>query len=261
MRQRHTKAGFSLVELAIVLVIIGLISGGILYGTDLIRSGEIRRFTNEMNRFNAAAFAFRTKYTSLPGDLSGSRATSYGLVARTGAAAHGDGDGQIESCTVGGQRLGCETSLFWRDLADSKMITARITTAADGYVDGTAGGFAVQNHMPQTKLRADSYYFVYPFQGNNTYYVGGVAAVSNVGVITTSKGLSVREARDIDAKLDDGNPTSGTVRAMSDLSTIDAGAAAAAGVCVLNTTTPASYNATEQYLDEINCNITLSNYL
>jgi prepilin-type N-terminal cleavage/methylation domain-containing protein len=64
------QAGFTLIELSIVLVIIGLIVGGVLVGQDLIKAAEIRATISQYEKYNAAMNTFRTKYNGMPGDLS-----------------------------------------------------------------------------------------------------------------------------------------------------------------------------------------------
>jgi prepilin-type N-terminal cleavage/methylation domain-containing protein len=64
----HTKRGFTLIELSIVLVVIGLIIGGIIIGQTLIQSAQIRRQTTEFGKWYAAVNTYRIKYNALPGD-------------------------------------------------------------------------------------------------------------------------------------------------------------------------------------------------
>ncbi len=78
MRPRAAKAipafagmtnGFSLVELSIVLVILGLLTGGILSGQNLIRAAELRAVTTEFSAYQTAVMTFKDKYFALPGDM------------------------------------------------------------------------------------------------------------------------------------------------------------------------------------------------
>ncbi|MFN7611184.1 MAG: type II secretion system protein, partial [bacterium] len=61
------RAGFSLIELAIVLVILGLLVGGIMSGQSLIRAAELRSVTSDLSRYESAVYTFRDKYSDLPG--------------------------------------------------------------------------------------------------------------------------------------------------------------------------------------------------
>ena len=69
------KAAFTLIEISIVLVIIGLIVGGVLVGRDLIRSAELQTIITDKNKYITAVNTFRTKYNELPGDMK--TATTY----------------------------------------------------------------------------------------------------------------------------------------------------------------------------------------
>ncbi len=88
--------GFTLVELAIVLVVIGLIAGGVLVGRDLINAAGVRAQVGQIEKYQTAVNAFRLKYNGLPGDLLASDAVQLGFVARAGGASDGDGNGLIE---------------------------------------------------------------------------------------------------------------------------------------------------------------------
>ena len=67
--QRH-HAGFTLVELSIVLVIIGLIVGGIFVGKELIRASQLNSVLRDLDKYNSAVLTFKDKYGKLPGDIS-----------------------------------------------------------------------------------------------------------------------------------------------------------------------------------------------
>jgi len=83
------QQGFTLIELSIVLVIIGLIVGGILVGQDLIKGAEIRATVAQVEKYNSAVNTFRTKFNAMPGDIPQAAAATFGLFQLTNAAPWG----------------------------------------------------------------------------------------------------------------------------------------------------------------------------
>src|SRR5690606_1501704 len=81
------KAGFSLVELSIVLVILGLLTGGILGGQSLIKAAELRSVATERQQWQIAINSFKGKYRALPGDMP--NATAFWGVAANGGGGAG----------------------------------------------------------------------------------------------------------------------------------------------------------------------------
>src|SRR5690242_18571300 len=130
---KNKQNGFTLIELSIVLVIIGLIVGGVLVGQDMIKAAQVRATVAQYEKYNAAINTFRSKFNGMPGDLTS--ATNFGMVARASATGVVNGNGLIESTdgaveastTVAGN----ETVLFWRDLSYSNLIDNSFTTATD----------------------------------------------------------------------------------------------------------------------------------
>lgn len=268
------NAGFTLVELAIVLVIIGLLVGGVLVGQDLIKQAEIRSVVDQMEKTNAAVNTFRGKFGGFPGDLASNRAVTFGLntgvvpvTDRDGTDGRGDGDGLVEGhngTAVTANALGGESALFWRDLSTSDLISEGFSTTTGGpAVSATLA--TLPDFVPQTRLRESTFISVLNSAGRNNYYIDQISSTNATGVITsTGNGLSPLESKSIDEKLDDGIPISGTIIATTGLLgtginyTPDAGAAVTAGTsspnaCVNTSTTPDDYNVQELDQNIPNC--------
>jgi prepilin-type N-terminal cleavage/methylation domain-containing protein len=232
---KKSLSGFTLIELSIVLVIIGLIVGGVLVGQDLIKAAYVRAQISQIEKFNTAVNTFYGKYQALPGDMNATIAQANGFVARGVNPAEGDGNGIIQSNTcdqaglpgcVGSSRVGGESSLFWSDL-----------TYANGQnLNLIQGSFPHPVLWGQGNPSITGWGQVFPtasIGGGNYVYVdsGGVAAsgaTSNginyytisvpivfvgYGDFSSNTGMTVKQAYDIDRKIDDGMPTSGRVTA------------------------------------------------
>ena len=89
------QQGFTLVEIAIVLVIIGLLLGGILRGQELIQNARVRNIIDQQNGIKAAFFGFQDRFRMTPGDLTGAQATQVG--SGVTASTTLPGNGQIDS--------------------------------------------------------------------------------------------------------------------------------------------------------------------
>lgn len=272
---RAHESGFTLVELAIVLVIIGLIVGGVLVGQDLIKAAEIRATTSDLERYNAAANTFRNKYDGVPGDLLANRAANYGLTARNEGgegAGHGDGNGLVEGCSQASVYLGCETAIFWRDLTDAQLIGDAFVTATDALADAADIG-EIGEYLPAAPLRDTAFISVYPQSGRNYYSIAAFSAVATGEQNFAARGvqaLSMLEASQIDDKIDDGAPLTGIVRAIYEWegtggnqgAAWDTGATGATGVCVDNTAgadddEDAYFVSNTDLASELNCAISI----
>lgn len=244
---KHTEQGFTLVELAIVLVIIGLIIGGVLVGQDMIKSAEIRATVGQWESFSAASNTFRDKYRYIPGDINATLAAQIGLVARSGAVGHGDGNGLLEGCSAGAIVAGCENVLFWRDLNTMSLVDGWFQTATDalGIAATAQQADDIPLSFPEADLGRGNFWLLFAAQGKNWYQIAGITDISNAGVYTLTNALTPFEAFNIDRKMDDSRPLVGSARAMESLTTPNTLAVAGAATCVF---TDSTYNQTTEAL-------------
>lgn len=231
--QKKKTQGFTLIELSIVLVIIGLIVGGVLVGRDLMAAAAVRAQISQMDAIQQATNTFRAKYGYLPGDIREPEASQFGFVARGAYAGQGDGNGIIQGVSTnsagnnsGMKVTGGEPVMVWVDLSYAKLIPGSFTAASP-----------LQQAPTNYCLNSSCYGSYYPpatIGGNNYIYVwnggqsGDVAALSDkvnyfgmMNVMAISgyalngmPGLTVKQAYSIDAKIDDGLPQSGRTLAL-----------------------------------------------
>jgi len=221
---RKSESGFTLIELSIVLVIIGLIVGGVLVGQDLIKAAEVRATITQVEKYNTSVRTFQGKFGGLPGDLTHATALEYGLKSITGATG-GDGNGIIETTTAGVIGLAGEPLLFWNELSVAGMVDGSYGTGM-GFATTTAGdtvaattSATLNNFIPAAKMGRANSFTVGSTGGTNYYVLGNIGqatlVLNGVYAAATSEGLSPVEANNIDKKIDDGFPATGTIRAMS----------------------------------------------
>jgi len=227
---RKTK-GFTLIELSIVLVIVGLIAGGVLVGRDLIKSAEIRAQVSQIEQYNTAVRTFQLKYGGFPGDLSADKVSAFGFTVvptRNGTMGEGNGDGLITpygyTSLVAYTAACCnsgETAWFWEDLSiNSGMISGNFNYASNvAYPLSTIQENttpAIQDILPRGKING-VYVDVYSTGGTNYFSLlafGSTGSLgTNGGVRNNATMLTPIDAYAIDKKIDDGMPQSGIVTA------------------------------------------------
>ena len=232
MAQASKQSGFTLIELSLVLVIIGLVVGGVLVGRDLIAASEIRSQISQIEKYNTAVNTFRVKYGYLPGDIPDPTASGFGFKARGLYGGQGDGNGFMDGIHINAAGQNCgfysisgENALFWVDLSTANLIDSTINTAtatnpANGLPRPT--GADIYKYFPSAQIGSN---YVYTGSGTCTKYpyanvfrkrvnyfiISLVTGVySNINP-TVDVGLTVQQAYSIDNKIDDGLPQIGRV--------------------------------------------------
>ncbi len=193
--KRSAQTGFTLVEIAIVLVIIGLLLGGILKGQEMITQAKIKNVINDFNGIAAAMNSYQDRYRSLPGDdinAAGRWAGSFG----------GNGNGQFDGAAAAATAPEVynnvpaaapaattpEVNKFWWHLRLAGFVpgqTAAVVAAVIPPANATGGILGVQT--------------------------GGMGFTSN---IICSSNLPDKIAIAVDTQMDDATSTTGQVRGL-----------------------------------------------
>ena len=223
------KKGFTLVELAIVMIIIGLLIGGILKGTEMIENAKVSATLSQVKAYQAAIYTFQDTYSAMPGDMRNATTRVPGCTASTNCADGGgnslveDGSGGVDNASFNwaADYTGMpETIQFWKHLVLADLITG-VTTDADPVNDLAWG----ETH-PAGKLGGGFEMFYDAWMGAggggggaNTTFSAHVMRLSNRGLTGVAGGIgtsvvSPLRAAQMDRKVDDGDPNSGSVLAV-----------------------------------------------
>ena len=190
---KNNQGGFTLVEIAIVLVIIGLLLGGVLKGQELINSAKVKNLINDFKTVPLFIYGYQDKFRALPGDDAkitehlGSAASSAGVTLLTVTAAT-QGNGRIEG-NYNSSTGTDETVAFWQQVRLANLAsgsTAFTSIAGDMPVNADGGRIGVQSTVPITGM-------------TGSYFV-------------CSEGVQGKFAKQIDITMDDGNTAGGSVR-------------------------------------------------
>ena len=174
------QSGFTLIEIAIVLVIIGLLLGGVLKGQELITSARVRNMISQQDGIKAAYFGFLDRYRALPGDYAAASSNIKEV------ATNGDGDGQIET--------GTESILAWEHLSKAGFINGSYINSAT----------VADSNTPKNPY-AGFLQLIY----DGEYGDPAVTTNAKRHNLKTGNQVPVNILAEVDRKIDDGLPYSG----------------------------------------------------
>jgi len=181
--------GFTLIEIAIVLVIIGLLLGGVLKGQELITGARVRNLISQQDGIKAAFFGFQDRYRALPGDYA-SASTNINC---TPACSNGNGNGRIEAAaTPVNSSVTHEETLVWNHLTSAGFLNGSYT-----FTDAAATDASTPKNPYSSYLNLEY---------DQQYGSGTVPFKHN---LKTGAQVPVEIVSEVDRKIDDGLPYNG----------------------------------------------------
>lgn len=210
------RKAFTLVELAIVMTIIGLLIGGILKGQELLENARVTSTVAQIKSYETALTGFSDIYSGLPGDLAKATEQLPGCTGAVGCVA-GNGNGIIGVKTgfnnvIMTPALIDENAQFWKHLALANLITGINTSATtlefnESHPSSKIGGGFLVTDVTTDLASADP----------GSWMVGHVLVMRNIatGGYDNWRGYSPNMVARLDRKMDDGIATTGSVHAVS----------------------------------------------
>ncbi|MBK6999553.1 MAG: prepilin-type N-terminal cleavage/methylation domain-containing protein [Rhodoferax sp.] len=219
---RSRQSGFTLVEIAIVLVIIGLLLGGVLKGQELIENSKTKAIVNDMKAIQAAYNGYIDRYKAIPGDETAATMLARGWAGTAGAPAGTAGNGVLNitaAQTFTSGAAATEAAAYWRGLRASGLLAGDPTVVAVAALPRHASGGLLGVTSDPAGIYGQS------------------------GTFVCAAGLSTKQAAAIDALVDGALPATnignnvGTLRAATNAANPLAPANAAPAALAYNETT------------------------
>lgn len=212
LQQQHAlkkQGGFTLVELAIVMIIIGLLIGGILKGQELISNAQVTATIAQIKGIDAAVATFRDKYSTLPGDMATPNTRLRDCTAAPCSRA-GNANGRIDVPALGTAPTAAQEGL----VAFTHLAASDLISGVD--INGTAN---FGSALPEAKM-GGGFWIGFTANGVATgvpaadamragHYLVFNALVANAG---GTAGMTASQAARVDRKIDDGDPQGGAAR-------------------------------------------------
>jgi len=190
---KKTQSGFTLIELAIVLVIIGLLLGGVLKGQELINSAKVKNLANDFRTIPVYIYGYQDKFKAMPGD-------DKAATTHVSATKDGDGDGALEGNWYDIKTANSETYNFWQHVRLANLAAGPTDAANTDWRPTNADGGPI-GIMAGTSTAASS--AMKDSAGN---------AIKGSYIIC-SKGILGKYVTQLDVTMDDGNSSTGSMLA------------------------------------------------
>lgn len=191
------QTGFTLIELAIVLVIIGLLLGGVLKGQELINSAKVKNMASDFKNIQVYIYGYQDKFKALPGDDAGAVAHVGGTLATGGTA----GNAIIEG-TWNSTAATAESYLFWQHV--------RLAGLAPGTTDPAIPATYIPRNADGGQIGVQS------VSGFTAVSVLPTAGGISGAYVICSGGILGKFAKQLDTTLDDGVGNTGSLRIVVD---------------------------------------------
>ena len=218
-RRQH---GFTLVEIAIVLVVVGLLLGGILKGQDLVNGARVRNLADMNAGIQAAYYGFVDRYRQVPGDMKAAAAAS--ILGDASITAGGNANGRIDA---GDWR---EASALWVHLTRAGFLQGSYDGGATSATRYRAASVAPQNAFNGYMLLGQTRDYSTP-SGAPT-----ATQAARLGLVLGDN-IPVDIARELDLKIDDQRPLTGALRFTGTTTFSHRGVSQATTTCMTSETT------------------------
>lgn len=219
------KKGFTLVELAIVIVVLGILVSGVVAGQSIIESSKVNSVISDIQKYKTAIRAFELEYDGLPGDfneaedywgsISGNCLTNSGSGTET---CNGDNDGTFDYMWPAHSDSINEPWRAWQHMANAEILPGKYSGISSGDCSHTTMCSAPGENTPEGPFSGSSWHLHY--YGNDINWKGknksrNVLALSNhkngSGANWIGPALKTKHQKKIDEKIDDGKPYLGKV--------------------------------------------------
>ena len=232
----RNQQGFTIVEIAIVLIIIGFLLGGVLKGQELINSARVRNLADTNSGIQAAYYGFIDRYRQTPGDMAATAAAA--AIGDPAITVGGDANGRIDNANWG------EASALWVHLTRAGFLQGSYNGGATNAANYRDADVAPRNPFDGYMLLART----------RDYSTTGGAPTATQTIrlgFVLGDNIPVDIARELDLKIDDQRPLTGTLRFTGTTTFSHAGVSEATTLCMDTATT----NEYDIAADAQNCNL------